>query len=145
MFRQTFYFNELYHGSGCHWPDSRRGPSVQITGQPMRDLRWKNGHWARFFSEYFGFTQLLWLHQCSILIRTNMLLLTGQRANPASLLKSNTCSENREALYRRNFHFCMSRILLVTPVKDLYFILYFDGYYIFKWSAHFRTTLHTLM
>jgi hypothetical protein len=68
-----------------------------------------------------------------LLILTYTLLLPeGQMANPGSLLKSNAYSENRLALYRRNFQVCISRILLVSPDNDLYFIMYFDGYYVFK-------------
>ena len=54
-----------------------------------------------------------------LLILTYTLLLPeGQRANPGSLLKTNACSENRLALYRRNFQAFISRILLVSPDND---------------------------
>jgi hypothetical protein len=67
-----------------------------------------------------------------LIITYTLLLPEGQRANPGSLLKSNACLGNRLALYRRIFHACISRILLISPDSDLYFVLYFDGYYVFK-------------
>jgi hypothetical protein len=133
MFKQTFDFNGLYHGSGCQWQVSHHGVSVQISDQPMRDLWLKKMALGSVFLRVLRFYPVTTTPPMLLLILTYTLLLPErQRANPGCLLNSNACSENRLALYRRNFRACISKILLISPDNDLYFILYFDGYYVFK-------------
>jgi hypothetical protein len=80
---ESLYVNQVrvcllmpYQSSGNWSLVSHRGGLGSIPGHSMRDFRWTQWHWVKFFTEYFVATLSVSFYHCYILSFTYTLLLT---------------------------------------------------------------------